>query len=103
MNAKINICMLAHFLDNIKCAVEGDVDTLLEVLPPMINNKENRVIDLNQLPPEQADMVDTVLEVFGDFSKKLKGLSELLARIVVDKDKGTVTLIGTDNTRIFKI
>lgn len=64
--------------------------TVLPGLPAMFE-KEDVVIHLDELPPEQAQQIKTA---FGEFCPRLLRLVQPLSRFVVDEKAGTLTITG---------
>ena len=95
MSTKVNIRGMAIFLRSIKRTCGVDFDTLNQALPAMLNKEDNEIISSKEFTtPEQWEMI---LETFGEFSKEVHKLSNSLARFAVDKEEGTITIIGNNN------
>lgn len=96
MSAITNIVGLSLIMDGVRKDIKKrtDIRSLSETLKAMAGSKENVVISLNEFTPEQWG---TILETFGEFRREIHKLSENLSRFAIDKERGTITIIGNNN------
>ncbi|MEK7629017.1 MAG: hypothetical protein AAB394_00645 [Patescibacteria group bacterium] len=87
--------MLAKLVVKISEKTEGDMDTLNESLPKLFQDRDENIV----ISSEEFDLVkwNIILKAFEMFPKKVHKLSENLSRFAIDKEKGTITIIGNNN------
>ena len=94
MSTPLNIAMLSRFVRDIKVRCSEEIDTLNQALPAMPRDN-NETISRKEFSEAQWY---GICETFGEFSKEIHSLSKHLARFAVDKEEGTITIIGNNNT-----
>lgn len=93
MSTLLNIRMLARYIKDIEKESSEAIEILNRALPALLKD-QNIIISRDVFSEEQWTML---LETFGDFSKEIRKLAELLSRFAVDAEEGTFTIIGNQN------